>query len=102
MNKMKIVTSQEFKEKLLTQVVNRGKSDLSTVSSSVRKIINDVREKGDKALLQYTEKFDKVQLPATKLRVEDRSDLPLFTTWVSSFSLNSLAVTTFICSCPSS
>ena len=69
--KMRMATAQEFKEEMITRVVNRGKSDLSTTSSSVRRIIEDVRERGDKALLQYTEKFDKVRLSASKLKVED-------------------------------
>jgi len=69
---MKIVTAQEFKGKLLNQVLNRGKADMSTVQSSVRKIVNDVREQGDKALLWYTEKFDKASLTASKLKVDER------------------------------
>jgi histidinol dehydrogenase len=50
---MRILTAQKFREELF-RVVNRGKTDLSTISSSVKTIIDDVREKGDKALLQYT------------------------------------------------
>jgi len=66
---MRILTSQEFEEKILDQVLNRGKADLSSISSSVKKIIMDVREKGDEALLRYTEKFDNVRLTKSKLKV---------------------------------
>ena len=69
---MRIMTSQELKEATLRQVVNRGKSDLPTIATSVKKIIDDVREQGDKALLQYTEKFDKVRLSPSKLKVDER------------------------------
>jgi histidinol dehydrogenase len=69
---MRIVTAEEFREEMLYQVVNRGKSDLSTISSSVKKITDDVIENGDKALLQYTEKFDKICLPPSKLKVDER------------------------------
>jgi len=69
---MRIVTAQEFKEETLNQVLNRGKSDISSIESSVKTIINDVKEQGDKALLQYTEKFDKVRLNASKLKVTQR------------------------------
>jgi histidinol dehydrogenase len=69
---MRIVTAQEFKEETLNQVLSRGKSDISSIESSVRTIVNDVRERGDKALLRYTEKFDKIRLPASKLKVEER------------------------------
>jgi len=65
---MRILTSQEFKEKMLDQVLNRGKADLSSISSSVKKIIMDVRENGDEALLRYTENFDKVRLTKSRLK----------------------------------
>jgi len=66
---MRILTSQEFKEKMLDQVLNRGKADLSSISSSVKKIIMDVRENGDEALLRYTENFDNVRLTKSRLKV---------------------------------
>jgi len=69
---MRIVTSQEFREELLDRVVNRGKADLSSISLAVKKIITDVRENGDEALLRYTEKFDNVRLPRSKLKVAKR------------------------------
>ena len=69
---MRIVTSQEFKEEILDRVVNRGKIDLSSISLAVRKIIRDVRENGDEALLRYTEKFDDVRLTRSKLKVAKR------------------------------
>ena len=66
---MRIITSQEFKGETLNQVVNRGKADLSSISSLVRKIIVDVRENGDEALLRYTENFDNVHLTKSRLKV---------------------------------
>jgi len=66
---MKIVTSQKFRKEILDQLVNRGKTDLSTISLAVRKIITDVRESGDEALIHYTEKFDNVHLTKSKLKV---------------------------------
>lgn len=65
---MRIVTSQEFKEKILDRLVNR-KADLSSISLAVRKIIMDVRENGDEALLRYTEKFDNTRLTRSRLTV---------------------------------
>jgi histidinol dehydrogenase len=69
---MRIITSQEFREEILYRVVNRGKSDLKPIFSSVITIIDDVRKTGNKALLQYTENFDKVRLPPSKLGVGKR------------------------------
>jgi len=67
---MRIVSSQEFEDKTLNQVLNRGKADISAIEASVKKIVNAVREQGDKALLRYTEKFDKVRLTASTLKVD--------------------------------
>ena len=69
---MKIMSSTEFKEIELESLLNRGKADLSSIVSTVRNIIADVKEEGDKALLKYTEKFDKVRLDLTKLKVTDK------------------------------
>ncbi|MGD2066566.1 MAG: histidinol dehydrogenase [Candidatus Bathyarchaeota archaeon] len=69
---MKIVTAQEFEEEILNKVLNRGKADISSIEASVKKIVADVREQGYKALLMYTEKFDKVRLTASKLKVDDK------------------------------
>ncbi|MBN1785312.1 MAG: histidinol dehydrogenase, partial [Candidatus Bathyarchaeota archaeon] len=46
--------------------------DISSIEASVKKIVADVRTKGDKALLIYTEKFDKVRLTASKLKVNEK------------------------------
>ncbi|HEY4674685.1 MAG TPA: histidinol dehydrogenase [Candidatus Bathyarchaeia archaeon] len=66
---MRIMTSQEFSEETLEQVVNRGKTDLSEISTSVKNIITDIKETGDDAILRYTEKFDNVRLVPSKLKV---------------------------------
>jgi len=71
MSKMRIISSQEFKKEALNKLLNRGKADLSAIVATVRTIIDDVKEEGDKALLNYTEKFDKVRLTPTKLKVSE-------------------------------
>ena len=51
----------------------RGRSQLSDekVRESVKSIIAGVRERGDAALIDYTEKFDHVKLDAKNLRVTE-------------------------------
>ena len=68
---MRIISSNEFKKEELNRFLNRGKADLSSIVSTVRTIIDDVKKEGDKALLRYTEKFDKVRLNTSKLRVTE-------------------------------
>jgi histidinol dehydrogenase len=45
----------------LDAILKRGESDTSEAEEAVKAIINGVRENGDKALLKYTERFDKVR-----------------------------------------
>jgi len=68
---MRLVESREFKKEILKELLRRGKSDLSAIESSVKTIIADVRKQGDEALLHYTEKFDKITLTTSKLRVTE-------------------------------
>jgi histidinol dehydrogenase len=71
MNKMKIISSEEFKKTDLDKFLNRGKSDLSSIVSTVQQIIKNIKENGDAALVDYTEKFDKVSLKPSALRVSE-------------------------------
>src|SRR4051794_30630731 len=45
------------------------------VEATVREVIRGVRERGDAALLQFTEKFGGPKLTAPQLRVTARSDV---------------------------
>ncbi|MGE5445204.1 MAG: histidinol dehydrogenase [Ignavibacteriales bacterium] len=52
----------------------RGKISLSDgrAEMSVRKIVESVKKNGDRALFEYTKKFDKVELSPKTVRVSDR------------------------------
>ena len=52
--------------------LKRSESDISEVMDSVAEIINTVRHGGDQALLDYTLKFDKVNLSEKNLRVSEK------------------------------
>jgi histidinol dehydrogenase len=66
---MRIISSTAFRQEELNYFLNRGKNDISEIKTTIRMIIDDVKEEGDKALLNYTEKFDKINLSISKLRV---------------------------------
>ncbi|MDG6222118.1 MAG: histidinol dehydrogenase [Candidatus Bathyarchaeota archaeon] len=68
---MKVIASEEFKKTELEKFLNRGKSDLSSIVSTVRQIIDNVKENRDAALVEYTKKFDKVSLTSSTLRVSE-------------------------------
>ncbi|MBL4664565.1 MAG: histidinol dehydrogenase, partial [Nitrospinaceae bacterium] len=50
-------------------LVNRSNLDLFVQDETVRKILNDVKEQGDAAVLQLTHRFDRHTLPLEKIRV---------------------------------
>jgi len=50
-------------------VVNRGKEGFETVEGLVRAILEGVRTRGDEALMEYTKRFDGVDLSPSQLRV---------------------------------
>ena len=56
-------------QNLVETLVNRSSMDLFTEHETVRKILNDVKEKGDEAVLRLTHQFDRHALPLEKIRV---------------------------------
>ena len=65
---MKVITtnSQEWQRLCARQTVRRRR-----VEERVRKIVDDVHQSGDEALLRYTRRFDKVRLTPRQLRVTE-------------------------------
>jgi histidinol dehydrogenase len=63
----------EFKRFLDAIMARRGgDDDSSRVDAAVAEIIADVRKRGDAALIDYTEKFDRVKLTPKTLRVSSK------------------------------
>jgi len=54
-----------------TRIVRRARVDISEVKKQVLPIIEDVRARGDQAILDYLEKFDGVTLTKKDLRVSE-------------------------------
>lgn len=67
---LEIITFDEFKEQYLENIVNRGKTQFEDVSFSVSKIISEIKQRGDVAVISYTEEFDGVKLDIESLMVE--------------------------------
>ncbi|MEI8348786.1 MAG: histidinol dehydrogenase [Candidatus Omnitrophota bacterium] len=64
---MRIVRNVISLEKLVLKKRNRR----NTVGERVAKIVKDIQERGDDALIEYMRKFDKVKLYAKELRVSE-------------------------------
>ena len=56
-------------QNVVDNLVNRSNMDLFTQDETVRKILNDVKLKGDKAVLQLTHQYDQHSLSLEQIRV---------------------------------
>ncbi|MDP2922542.1 MAG: histidinol dehydrogenase [Candidatus Omnitrophota bacterium] len=92
---MRIVRNLDSLEKaILKKRLRKNK-----VTERVTKIIKEVRERGDDALIEYTKKFDKVKIAARELRVSESEVSAAFneldSSIISSFKLAIDNVTKF-------
>ena len=62
----------EFRRFMAVMLARRGGDGASRIDATVAKIIADVRRRGDRALVDYTRKFDGVRLGARTIRIEPR------------------------------
>jgi len=65
---MRLARSEDLKGELLSQIVNRGRLGLESVEKDVTLVIESVRVRGDKALFEFTQKFDRVELDPSTVR----------------------------------
>jgi len=56
----------------LKKVVNRLNLNDDSLDATVRTILRDVQTKGDRGVIEYTEKFDRVKLKPSELRVSEK------------------------------
>ncbi len=67
---MKIIDSQQ-KDIIaeLKRIINRGETATEEVAAIVKEVVESVRKQGDPAVIEYTEKFDRVSLTLKDIRV---------------------------------
>ena len=67
---MKIIDSQQ-KDIVaeLKRIINRGETATEEVATAVKEIVERVRKHGDPAVLEYTQKFDRVTLALKDLKI---------------------------------
>ncbi|MEE3392178.1 MAG: histidinol dehydrogenase [Lachnospiraceae bacterium] len=69
---MRIVKLDEASKKdILGNLLKRSPNQYGTYQASVDEILNNVREKGDQALFDYSKKFDNVDIDANNIRVTE-------------------------------
>ena len=69
---MRIVKlTEETKKNILENLLKRSPNQYGAYEAAVNEIIENVRQKGDAALFEYTEKFDKARLTPETIRVKE-------------------------------
>lgn len=67
---MRIVKlNEETKKDILTNLLKRSPNNFGEYASTVDAIVNDVRDRGDAALFEYTKKFDKADIAPETIQV---------------------------------
>ncbi len=68
---MKILRTGEREfEQYLVRLMNRMAEDPPHLEEEVRRILRDVKKRGDEALLDYTERFDRIRLSHTQIEIQ--------------------------------
>ena len=62
--------TKDSKQNILENLLKRSPNNYTEYESSVNEIINNVRENRDKAIFDYTKKFDKADIDASNIRVK--------------------------------
>ncbi len=67
---IKVEDRGKIKEQM-DELLKRSESDQSDIEKTVKDIIDNIKKRGDEALLEYTEKFDGVELADIKVTKEE-------------------------------
>ena len=68
---MKIIKfNKNFYNQLQAMIEQRNSQSSKSIQVDVKKIINDVKKNGDKSLIKYAAKFDKVKINKKNLSLD--------------------------------
>ncbi len=70
---MKILNTKNttFKKKL-NLILGSKRSQSNDCQKIVKKIINDIKKNGDKSLISYTKKFDKIKITSSQIQLDEK------------------------------
>ncbi len=68
----KIVLTKESVDNILSDLLKRNPGQYTQYEQTVNDIISDVRQNGDKAVFEYTAKFDKWQVDQSNVKVTEQ------------------------------
>jgi len=62
MSFVKIYNLEDMSKEEYERIMNRASTDLSSFMDKLKPVVEDVKNRGDSAVIEYSEKFDKVKL----------------------------------------
>lgn len=69
---MKIIRlNEETRKNILADLLKRDPNNYGSYEDTVKSIVNDVKERGDAAVFEYTKRFDGADINASNIRVSD-------------------------------
>ena len=66
---IEIIAAAAINEQNIGEKLPRGQENLDKIRSSVEEILHAVHTRGDSAIKEYTEKFDKIQFNSLSLEI---------------------------------
>jgi len=69
--KINVYELEKLSAEEISKILRRSELDIENFQDVVRPIIQDIRETGDQAIIKYCEKFDKVKLEPSRLKVTE-------------------------------
>ena len=70
---IRIIDNQDYKaNELIKELLKRSQLDYKDIQKTVEEIVKDVQIRKDAALLEYTQKFDRVCLTSQSLKVRKK------------------------------
>ena len=70
-NLLRIINSDEISEESLSDLIPRTITQLDEIKKDVLNIIREVKENGDNALVDFSKRFDDVELSKSEIKVSD-------------------------------
>jgi len=67
-----IIKLEELKGSRREEILRRGEKDVEKANETAKTILDAVREKGDQAIIEFTKKFDGIDLTAETLKVSEK------------------------------
>lgn len=69
--KINVFELEKMSGEQIAKLMRRSEIDIEQYQEAIKPVIEDVAKKGDAALVEYCEKFDKVSMPVSALKVSE-------------------------------